>query len=138
MTAYDINKIKISYDKEKGETKASKKEELRIKNEEIKNFERIALNETNSNEEQLLYYLIKNGINNFYNIDDAFINLLLHKITEYKSTFQNLDNNYLEKLYDVFIKDFIEYIDDKEIKRLKNIEARNYYRRFIKHSNLSL
>lgn len=138
LSAYDINKIKISYDKEKGETKASKKEELRIKNEEIKNFERIALNETNSNEEQLLYYLIKNGINNFYNIDDAFINLLLHKITEYKSTFQNLDNNYLEKLYDVFIKDFIEYIDDKEIKRLKNIEARNYYRQFIKHSNLSL
>ena len=138
LSAYDINKIKISYDKEKGETKASKKEELRIKNEEIKNFERIALNETNSNEEQLLYYLIKNGINNFYNIDDAFINLLMHKITEYKSTFQNLDNNYLEKLYDVFIKDFIEYIDDKEIKRLKNIEARNYYRQFIKHSNLSL
>ena len=138
LSAYDIDKIKISYDKEKGETKASKKEELRIKNEVIKNFERIALNETNSREEQLLYYLIKNAINNFYNIDDAFINLLLHKITEYKSTLQNLDNNYLEKLYDVFIKDFIEYIDDKEIKRLKNIEARNYYRRFIKHSNLSL
>lgn len=138
LSAYDIDKVKISYDKEKGETKASKKEELRTKNEMIKNFERIALNETNTKEEQLLYYLIKNGVNNFYNIDKTFINLLLRKITEHKNIPQDLDNNYLEKLYNIFIKDFIEYIDDKEIKRLKNIEARNYYRRFIKHNNLSL
>ena len=138
LLSYNIDKVKINYNKDKGETKASKKEELRIKNETIKNFERIALNETNTPEEQILYYLIKNGIDNFYKIDRNFINLLLQKIKIYNNDELNSNKNFLEKLNDIFIKDFIEYLNDLEIKRLKNQEARNYYKAFIKHNNLSL
>lgn len=138
LSAYNIDKVKINYNKDKGETKASKKEELRIKNETIKNFERIALNETNTLEEQILYYLIKNGIDNFYRIDRNFINLLLQKIEIYNNDELNSNKNFLEKLNDIFIKDFVGYLNDLEIKRLKNQEARNYYKAFIKHNNLSL
>jgi hypothetical protein len=138
LCSYDINKLNISYNREKGETKESKKAEILAQNEIIKEFERIALNDTNSEEEKLLYFLIKNGVSNFYNINKTFIYNLLEQINSYKADINNINKNCLEKIYDVFIENYVDLLEDKEIKRLKNKEARNFYRAFLKHHNLSL
>jgi len=112
---------------------------LKIREDEIiKEFERIALNDTNSEEEKLLYFLIKNGVSNFYSINKAFIYNLLEQINSYKADINNINKNCLEKIYDVFIENYVDLLEDKEIKRLKNKEARNFYRAFLKHHNLSL
>ena len=44
------------------------------------------------------------------------------------------NKNIIDKLYSVFISNLEEYIDDYEIKRLRNNPARIFYKLFIKHS----
>ena len=122
---YDINKV---------ETSTEKQLELKIKNEKIQEQEELILNTSINNDNKLKYLLIKNNVINFYKNSSETILSIQNRIESYKNDTEYQNNNIIDKLYTVFIKDLDESISDYEIKRLKNEQARNFYKLFLRNT----
>lgn len=129
MENYDINKLKIS-----------KKDKVKkqIKNQEIIKNEEITLIEPDNEREKIEKLIIECGISNYYaNISDI-TNKILNCIEVEKNNKELLGNNIIDKIYNVFIKGQENNITNFEIKRLKNEEAIDYYKNYIKYNKKSL
>lgn len=125
MENYDIKKLKIKNDE------LVKKQ---IKNREIIEGEEKILLEPNSEHEKIEKILIENGISNYYKDLSRVCNKVLEYIETNKATKQSLKGDTIDKIYEVFIKEQEENFKDFEIKRLKNEEAINYYKKYIEYN----
>lgn len=122
---YDINKV---------ETNSEKQLELKIKNKKIQEQEELILNTSIDNDNKLKYLLIKNNVINFYKNSSETLLTIQNRIELYKDDTEYQNKNIIDKLYKIFIEDLDESISDYEIKRLKNEQARNFYKLFIRNS----
>ena len=129
MENYDINKLKIS---------KKHKVKKQIKNQEIIKNEELTLIEPDNEREKIEKLIIECGISNYYaNISDI-TNKILNCIEVEKNNKELLGNNIIDKIYNVFIKGQENNITNFEIKRLKNEEAIDYYKNYIKYNKKSL
>ncbi len=129
MENYDINKLEI---------KKEDREKKKIKNEIIIKNEMKTLKSPQNEDEQIEKIIIESGLSNYYqNVSD-----IIKSIKYYKNNIQakNIwaEKNMIDKIYDVFIKENEDIISNFEIKRLKNIEARDYYKNYIEYSKRNL
>lgn len=129
MENYDINKLKIP-DKYK-----IKKQ---IKNQEIIANEEKTLSEPNSEYEKIEKLIIESSISNYYENISEITDKILNCIKLQKENKDILGNNIIDKIYNVFIKEQENNITDFEIKRLKNSEAIDYYKNYIKYNKKGL
>lgn len=139
LQSYDIDKIKLSWDKNKGETKESKKQELLAKNIKTLQLEEVILSSPENPRDNLLHKMLKNGVSFYYSINVDLVDILLSRIERNKDldVFKSL--NIIDKIYEIFIKDFDNtIIKDYEILRLRYDKARTYYKIFIKNSSKAL
>ncbi|PPK60503.1 superfamily II DNA or RNA helicase [Malaciobacter marinus] len=110
-------------------------EAQKVKIERIIENEEFIFNSSNSLRDRLKKYCIENNINLFYSDEEKLYDWLRDRI--------NLINSKLDKWneYDVIDKVFIlfvsklDFIGDFEIERLKNKEARNFYKMHIENSH---
>lgn len=129
MENYDIKKLKIN-----------KKDLVKkqIKNNEIIEGEEKILIEPNSENEKIEKILIENGISNYYKDLSIVCNKVLQYIQTNKTNKQFLEGDTIDKIHNVFIKDQEENFKDFEIKRLKNEEAINYYKKYMEYNRKGL
>lgn len=125
MENYDIKKLKYNKDN------LVKKQ---IKNKEIIEGEEKILLEPNSDHEKIEKILIENGISNYYKDLSRVCNKVLEHIETNKTNKQLLEGDTIDKIYEVFIKEQEENFKDFEIKRLKNEEAINYYKKYMEYN----
>ena len=125
MENYDIKKLKI-----KKENLAKKEKN----NKEIIEEEEKTLVEPKSEKEKIERILIENGVSKYY----KDISRVSDKVIEYlelnKAKNVLLEGNTIDKIYKVFIKGQEENFKDYEIKRLKNEEAINYYKKYMEYN----
>lgn len=136
---YDIENIDIHPGKD--ETKEEKKDKILEENKKILATEDILLSIPKTPEDELLYIFVKNNIAQFYTFTKEFKDVLTIRIFSLKMQINNEEwrsKELLDKLYEIFIKDFEKYIIEFEIKRLKESETRKYYKNFIEYSKKSL
>lgn len=129
MENYDIKKLNIKKDE------LVKKE---IKNKEIIEKEEKVLLEPKSENERIEKILIENGISNYYKDISKVCNKIIEYIEMNKTNNQSLESYTIDKIYDVFIKGQEENFKDYEIKRLKNEEAINYYKKYMEYNKKAL
>lgn len=92
-----------------------------IKNEEFLN------QPTENKEDKLEQYLIENDIYHFYGNENNLVRNILLKLNNIDiENWKSL--NLIEKIYEIFVKDFEKDIIDDEFKRLKNEATKNYYK----------
>lgn len=129
MENYDINKLKI---------KREDKEKKKKQNEIIVQNEMKTLKEPEDENEQIEKIIIESGLSNYYK---SFSNII-ESIKHYQNNIEDKENwrrkNMIDKIYDVFIKGNEENVSNFEIKRLKNIEAREYYKNYIEYNKRNL
>lgn len=125
MENYDIKKLNIKKDD------LIKKE---MKNKAIIQEEEKALLEPKSEREKIEKILIENGISSYYKDISRVCNKVLEYIEMNRTNKQSLEGNTIDKIHDVFIKNQEENIKDYEIKRLKNEEAINYYKKYMEYN----
>ena len=126
---YDINKIETDYQKQI---------ELKDRNKKIQEQEKIILNISVNNDDKLKYILIKNNVINFYKNTPDFIAIIKNNIEICKNNEDFQNKNIIDKFYITFVRNLDDYIIDYEIKRLKNEEARNFYKLFIRNNSKPL
>lgn len=129
MENYDINKLKISKEE---------KIKKQIKNEKIIINEEKTLLEPNNEHEKMEKIIIECGISNYYTNISELANNILKCIELEKNNKELLGDNVIDKIYNIFIKEQDNNITDFEIKRLKNNEAIEYYKNYIKYNKKSL
>jgi len=112
---FDINQYNPDRDQKKIE-EANKV----IKEQDIIN------NEPENEIEQFKKSMIIVGLSSIYKISTLLCETILNRIKNVK-----YENNIMETIYNIFIKDITEYIVDNEFKRLNSIGTRMYYERFI-------
>ncbi|MDM0519651.1 DEAD/DEAH box helicase [Clostridium perfringens] len=127
LEKYDIEKLNLSE-----EEKQKKKVEV-IK---IIESEEFICSEYTDEKDRIKKYLIENSIAEMYSdidklVDGIYMNI--EKVRMRKFNWNKL--NIVDKIYELFIHNIEEYITDFEFGRLKNIEARNYYYKFIYYSS---
>lgn len=129
MENYDIDKLNI---------KKEEKEKKKIKNDIIIKNEMKVLEKSQNEDEQIEKNLIENGLVNYY----RNLSNIIESIKHYKNNMQDKiiwdKKDMIDKIYDVFIRGNEEIISDFEVKRLKNIEARDYYKNYIEYNKKSL
>lgn len=101
----------------------------RIKEEEAEFFAH-----PNDDVEVLKQKLISLGLNSIYNVTTN----LCKEIAERIRSLKNSDKHYLDKLYDIFVSNLDEFIDDEEFARLGHSEAISYYKLFLQNRSKSL
>ncbi len=126
---YDINKI---------ETNSQKQIELKDKNKKIQEQEKIILDTNVNNDNKIKYVLIKNNVINFYKNSQEFVDTVKENIETCKNNEEFQSKNIIDKFYIVFVENLEDHIVDYEIKRLKNEEARNFYKLFIRNNSKPL
>lgn len=131
---YIKNPLLNNYDVTKIESNATKQQEILGKNEIIKQQEQLILNKPEDPNKLLEYYLVKNNVLNFYKKSNLVITIIQSNIDASENNSEYTNKNIIDKLYSIFINNLEEYIDDYEIKRLRNNPARIFYKLFIKHS----
>ncbi len=134
FTDYIKNPLLNNYDVTKIESNATKQQEILSKNEIIKQQEHLILNKPENPDKLLEYYLVKNNVLNFYKKSNIVTTIIQSNIDASENNFEYKNKNIIDKLYFIFINNLEEYIDDYEIKRLKNNPARIFYKLFIKHN----
>lgn len=82
--------------------------------------------------------MISLGMNSIYNISDALCNQILSNIEGLKTQLRLYDLHFLDRLRDVFVQDFDNYIINEEFRRLKNGKAIAYYKMFFENRKRSL
>lgn len=93
--------------------------------------ETILFGSSSDEKTKLLQKCIELGINIFYSDFNDVIEILYRQITLIKEDSQQWINmNILEKINILFIKD-IDALNDFTLKRLKSVESRNFYERYI-------
>lgn len=131
---YIKNPLLKNYDINKVETNPEKQLELKTKNKKIQEQEELVLNTSINNNDKLRYLLIKNNVINFYKNSLEITSLIKSRIELYKNDKEYRSKNIIDKFYKVFIENLDESISDYEIKRLKNEQARNFYKFFIRNN----
>lgn len=129
MENYDINKLNI------------KKEDIikkQIKNKNIIENEEKTLLEPSDEYEKVEKIIIENGLSNYYSNISEVSNKVFQYVKLRKNDEKILENNIIEKIYNIFIKDQENNITDYEIKRLKNKEAIDYYINYIEYNKKRL
>lgn len=125
MENYDINKLNI------------KKEDLikkQQKNKKIIENEEKALLEPNGELEKIEKIIIESGLSNYYSNIEEIAKKILEYIELQKNNNDILGTNIIEKIFNVFIKEQENNITDYEIKRLKNKEAIDYYKKYLEYN----
>lgn len=125
MENYDIKKLNI-----KKEDLAKKEK----KNKELIEEEEKTLLEPKSEQEKIEKLLIENGISNYYKDISKVCNKVMEYIEMNKADKKSSENNTIDIIYNVFIKGQEENFKDYEIKRLKNEEAINYYKKYMEYN----
>ena len=97
-----------------------------IKNNKIRENEKLLNNAFANPIESLKQYLIETGIAEFYNNIDNLTIALNERISKVPTRLDWVTLGMMEKIADLFISG-INYIDDFEFSRLENQEARKYY-----------
>lgn len=135
---YIKNPLLKNYDINKVEKNAQKLQELKLNNEKIQEREQYILESQANIEKDLKYNIIKNNVINFYKNSEVAISIIGNKIEQCLNDENYINKNIIDKFYNIFIEDLDNYIADYEIRRLKNDEARNFYKFFIKNNSKSL
>lgn len=135
---YIKNPLLKNYDINKVEKNAQKLQELKLNNEKIQEREQYILESQANIENDLKYNIIKNNVINFYKNSEVAISIIGNKIEQCLNDENYINKNIIDKFYNIFIEDLDNYIVDYEIRRLKNDEARNFYKFFIKNNSKSL
>lgn len=135
---YIKNPLLKNYDINKVEKNAQKLQELKLNNEKIQEREQYILESQANIENDLKYNIIKNNVINFYKNSEVAISIIGNKIEQCLNDENYINKNIIDKFYNIFIEDLDNYIADYEIRRLKNDEARNFYKFFIKNNSKSL
>lgn len=125
LNSFDFDRLKIN--KRDYEIKFKQFEEIRAN-------EAFILKNYINKASMLKKYLLNSDIDIIYEIDDKFVSMLLNRINSIDTTSSIWKNkNIVEKIYSIFINDKYT-INDYEILRLKNEQARNYYKKHINNS----
>lgn len=135
---YIKNPLLKNYDINKVEKNAQKLQELKLNNEKIQEREQYILESQANIENDLKYNIIKNNVINFYKNSEVAISIIGNKIEQCLNDENYINKNIIDKFYNIFIEDLDNYIADYEIRRLKNDEARNFYKFFLKNNSKSL
>ncbi len=127
------NPILIEYKEEKLKITEEKKEKNR---EIIKKEDKLFL-EDNSEEAIIERIIIECGIEKYYNNISELIERIKKVKNEIKSNPNWKEINIIDKICYIFIDSLIN-INDFEINRLRNIEAKDFYKSFIKKQKFQL
>lgn len=120
---FDFDKLKID-----NKNKEKKKKEYA----DIVKNENFIFENTDSEFDEIKAKLILNGIHHIINLSDKNINILKDIISRAKTSSKFASYDIIDKIYLVFLKELDKSIADFEVKRLINIKARNYYKRYLK------
>lgn len=126
---YDINKLKIT---KEAKQKKEAKNEIILQNEDK------ALQNVGNEYQKIEKIIIENGLSNYYSNITEIINKIIYVKNDEEFKNRWAEKSMIDKIYDVFIKDYIDKISDFEVKRLRNIEAREYYKNYIDYNNRGL
>ena len=88
----------------------------------------------NDEVEILKQKLISLGLNSIYNVTEN----LCKEINERIKSVNVSGKHYLDSLYDIFVSNLDEFIDDEEFARLSHVEAISYYKLFFQNRSKSL
>lgn len=134
LSEYDIEKITFSSTKE--ETKEQVKERRVKKDKEIYDLTEylIKTSKVNTFEEQVKKYFIENSFDECYLQFEQIVIEISQKMLNLKYVEAFQKTNLIDKIYQIFIQDSEDYINDYEIERLKNEKARNYYLHYLTYT----
>lgn len=124
LSEYDIDKVSLNNkDKEKKELKNQKI--IEYTNFIIKNDNDITI------ADKIKKYFIQNNIDDFYDDLNFIIDLIAKRINSCKNDTNFKQYDLILKIYWIFIEQLEEHIVDFEIERLKNEQARKYYKNYL-------
>lgn len=106
----------------------------KTKNDKIISDEQIYFMNPQTKIEKIKQLLLKTELNTIYNLEDSLCEIIQKNI-EYK---RNIDeSNFLDCIYDIFFNNIDpKYFIDKEVVRLKNIQAIRFYKLFYEYRSL--
>jgi len=138
LVSYNIKELdhKIQKAKNDKQLESAKKDKQKVLN-TIEN-EKCLYKESLNEIDILKQYLIENEIHDFYGNFEMCLKLLYHKILLIKNTDLNnwSSQRIIDKIFNLFIYEQYDNINDFEFKRLNEEPARNYYHIFIEQSHI--
>lgn len=146
LNSFDFNELERDIEKAKKSKMKDleKKEKMiqqKINNKEnilkLVSYENVLAKEAITDTEKLKKYLIENDISSFYANIDNIIESLYENINSYKKNHKWENFRVIDKVYDLFIRNYDNEISNQkfEFERLKEAKSRNYYNTFIKLSH---
>lgn len=107
------------------------KDERKKKDLEIINTENEYFVQPTNKKEKLKHDLISYGIQEFFEINDELISMLMKKFRYYK---KHKNSSAINRIYKSFFCKENKWIKDDGLRRLKQDNARNYYKNYLEHA----
>lgn len=98
---------------------------------EIINNEKEYFKNPNSIKDKIRHSLISNGIQEFFDINENLVKMLMKKFNYYKT---QKKSPAIIRIFNCFFGKNNNWIIDSELKRLQNQPARKYYRNYLEHA----